>query len=125
MVASKSALFRAPLRGVGSSIRLRAMGAPLKRRDGGCGWAARAVLFFGVLWSSMAAAQTPSNDVECDAFRKSPDGTWTAVRAATVVIGRSRVSVAAGNAFGRRAVNVNNTDLAEFLDQACQPPREH
>jgi hypothetical protein len=105
--------------------RLHAMGTRSKRRDGGCGWAARAILLSGLLWSSMTVAQTPSSSVECDAFRKSPDGTWIALRAATVVIGRSRVSVGAGNTIGRRAINVNNTDLAEFLDQACQPPREH
>jgi hypothetical protein len=41
------------------------------------------------------------------------------LRNITIVIGQSRVGLGQGNSIGPRSINVNNTDVAEFLDQAC------
>jgi hypothetical protein len=75
------------------------------------------------LWGAAAAAQPAPNSVDCDALRRNPDGTWTALRSVTIVIGQSRVGLGQGNSIGRRSINVNNTDVAEFLEQACPAPR--
>jgi hypothetical protein len=82
--------------------------------------AGRAAVFgLGLLWGAVAAAQRAPDGVDCDALRRNPDGTWTALRNITIVIGQSRVGLGQGNSIGPRSINVNNTDVAEFLDQAC------
>ena len=68
-----------------------------------------------------APSAAPSNEVPCDAFRKNPDGSWTARHPVTVKIGPSSVTVNAST-YGRNAINVNGVDFAGFLDARCSEP---
>ena len=65
------------------------------------------------------ARAAPANAVPCDAFKKNPDGSWTALRAVTVKMNSSRVGVGANTAFGRHAIEANGVDFAAFLDSHC------
>lgn len=93
---------------------------------------ARRALLALVLMSSLcapareAAAQqkggagAPAADaMPCDAFKKGPDGAWTALRGVTITIGRSHVSVAANSNTLPHAINVNGVDLAQYIDDHC------
>ncbi len=69
--------------------------------------------------AAQGGGAAPSNQVPCDAFRKNPDGSWTAIRAVTVKIGSSRVSAGANTVYGSHAINVNGVDFTAFLDDHC------
>jgi hypothetical protein len=66
------------------------------------------------------APPTHSAAVPCDAFRKNPDGSWTATRPVTVMIGSSSVTVNAST-YRRNAIVVNGVDFVAFLDARCAP----
>ena len=64
--------------------------------------------------------QQPANTaLSCDAFKKNPDGSWTATRAVTVKSGLWTVSVGADTTYAPKAINLNGVDFAEFLDTHC------
>lgn len=65
------------------------------------------------------APQRPANAVPCDAFRKNPDGSWTATRAVSVNVGSGTVSVGANTTFAPHAIRLNDVDFANFLDGRC------
>lgn len=65
------------------------------------------------------ATPGPANAVPCDAFRKNPDGSWTATRAVSVKVGSGTVSVGANTNFAPRAIRLNGVDFANFLDDRC------
>ena len=57
--------------------------------------------------------------VPCDAFKKSPDGSWTALREVTITIGRSRVIAAANTNYQPHAINLNGVDFSQYIDDHC------
>jgi hypothetical protein len=66
------------------------------------------------------AMQQPANPpLPCDAFRKNPDGSWTATRAVTVKASAWTISVGPDTTYAPKAINLNGVDFAKFLDDHC------
>src|SRR5579863_10381230 len=72
-------------------------------------------------------------NVQCDAFKKNPNGSWTAVRQSVVTIGPDLLSVGGGMTFEKKVgstkqggvtvhVFVGPNDLASVLDSTCGDP---
>jgi len=57
--------------------------------------------------------------VPCDAFKKNPNGSWTATRDATLTIGALHVNAGANTTYPLNAISLNGTDFAPYLDTHC------
>ena len=80
--------------------------------------------------STLDSLGIPGN-VQCDAFKKNPSGSWTTIRKSVVVIGSDRLSVD-GITFEKKGtkqtgvtiqVFVGSNDLADVLDRTCGSAR--
>ena len=84
--------------------------------------------FFALNLFSPAAAQNQGGQnvqVDCTAFRKEADGSWTALRQTNIMIGTNSISTSAGKIQG----TVNGVRVLDAIDQKCgsavsprQPP---
>lgn len=73
-------------------------------------------------------------NVQCDAFKKNPGGSWTAIRQSVVTIGPDRLSVGRGMTFEKKVTStkrggvilsrfVGPNDLTDVLDKTCSSAR--
>ena len=76
--------------------------------------------------STLGSLGVPGN-VQCDAFKKNPDGSWTSIRQSVVTIGPDRLSLG-GITFDKKSTErpgitfhafVGPNDLADVLDRTC------
>jgi hypothetical protein len=67
-------------------------------------------------------------DIDCDAFRKNQDASWTSTRNSVAIIGSNRLAVGAGIVFEQEGtrrkgvafhLGVGGNDLAAALDRTC------
>ena len=83
------------------------------------------VLLFAYLLSLHCAAASPKKAVQsrgtvpCAAFKKNPDGSWTATRNAALTIGSMHVSAGANTTYPLNVISLNGTDFATYLDTHC------
>jgi hypothetical protein len=84
-----------------------------------------AVLLLALLLSLPCAAGSQKKAVRsrgpapCDAFKKNPNGSWTATRNATLTIGALHVNAGANTTYPPNAINLNGIDFATYLDTHC------
>jgi len=71
-------------------------------------------------------------NVQCDAFKKNPNGSWTSTRQSVVSIGPDRLSIGSDATFEKQGtkqqgvtvqVFVGPNDLADVLDRTCSGAR--
>lgn len=97
-------------------LRLALMSMFLTLVTGGCAFAESTIGPLGIL-----------GNVQCDAFKKYPSGSWTAIRQSVVTIGPDRLSLGPIT-FEKKGIErpgvtfhvfVGPNDLAEVLDRTC------
>jgi len=56
--------------------------------------------------------------IDCSAFKKNGNGTWSIIKETKVVIGNTSTTLA-GMTFGIGAFNIGGYDLASILNRTC------
>ena len=69
--------------------------------------------------ASQRKAVQPGGSVPCAAFKKNPDGSWTATRNAALTIGPMPVRAGANTTYPLNAISLNGIDFATYLDTHC------
>jgi hypothetical protein len=65
-----------------------------------------------------AATAVAQDSVDCSAFRRNADNTWTVIKPTTVKIGQVTQAMDSST-FSRNGINLGGTDLATYLEQRC------
>jgi hypothetical protein len=81
--------------------------------------ATAAMLFLGA-WAQPVLAQEslPDGPVACDAFQRGPNGSWTAVRPATISPNGVRLHLAPGQTFAKNQF-IGGIEVTTVLDRNC------
>ena len=69
--------------------------------------------------TAQMSGPTSSSPVACSAFKKNPNGSWTATRDVTVTIGSLHVNAGANTTYALNAIYINGFDFAAYLDAHC------
>jgi len=91
-------------------------------------------IFVMVLATGHASAESTADslgipgEVECDAFKHNPNGSWTAIRQSVITIGSDQLELG-GMTFDKQGITrgavtfhvfVGPNDLADVLDRTCK-----
>lgn len=79
------------------------------------------IIVAAVLMAGGALAQPkhPQVEVDCSAFRRNADGSWTTLKEATIQAGGSSMNFEGGTTIDSGAITFGDTDLATLLDRHC------
>ena len=69
--------------------------------------------------SAHKQAEPSSKGVPCAAFKKNPNGSWTATRNALLTVGSLHVTADANTTYLPNTINFNGIDFASYLDTHC------
>lgn len=69
--------------------------------------------------AAQAGGATLASAVTCDAFKKNPNGSWTATRDVMVAIGSWHVNAGANTTYALNVITINGLDFAAYLDAHC------
>jgi hypothetical protein len=91
-------------------------------------------MFVAVVAGGYASAESTADslgvpgEVECDAFKLNPNGSWTAIRQTVITIGSDQLELG-GMTFDKQGITrgavtfhvfVGPNDLADVLDRTCR-----